>query len=57
MTSPVGKDKVIEIVVGEHHLKAITPVDYDIEMGETAWIQFNNKRMHGFNIGTTKALF
>jgi len=29
VTSPVGKDKVIEIVVGEHHLKAITPVDYD----------------------------
>ena len=57
MTNPVGKDKVIEIVVGEIHLKAITPVDYDIEMGETAWIQFNNKRMHGFNIETTKALF
>ena len=55
VTSPVGKDKIIEIE--GHRMNVITSVDYDIEMGETAWIQFNKKKMHGFDIATTGSLF
>ena len=57
VTSPVGKDKIIEIEIEGHHLKVITSVDYDIDMGETAWIQFNRKKIHGFDIATTESLF
>lgn len=57
VTSPMGKDKFIEIEIGNHHIKVITPVDYEIEMGETAWIQINTKRMHGFDIESTEAIF
>lgn len=57
VTSPVGKDKIIEMEVGEHRIKVITPVDYDIEMGEKAWIEVNRKRMHGFDLQSTDALF
>ena len=57
VTSPMGKDKFIDIEMGEHHIKVITPVDYEIEMGETAWIKMNSKRMHGFDIESTEALF
>jgi len=57
VTSPVGKDKVIEIEIEGHRVNVITSVDYDIEMGETAWIQFNKKKLHGFDIATTGSLF
>ena len=57
VTSPMGKDKFIDIEMGEHHIKVITPVDYEIEMGEIAWIQMNNNRMHGFDIESSEALF
>ncbi len=57
VTSPMGKDKIIEMEINKHHIKVITPVDYEIEMGETAWIRMNTRRMHGFDIESTEAIF
>ena len=49
MTSPVGKDRIIEVEIQGHRVKVITPVEYNAEMNEEVWLRINSDRMHVFN--------
>ena len=57
VTSPVGKDMVIEVEVQGHHLKVITSVDYDVEMEENILLHFNTAKMHVFDQSGSQAYF
>ncbi|UCF92852.1 MAG: ABC transporter ATP-binding protein [Desulfobacterales bacterium] len=57
VTSPVGKDMVIEVEVEKHHLKVVTSVDYSVDMEENVWLRFNTANMHIFDESGSKAFF
>jgi len=57
VTSPVGKDMVIEVEVQGEHLKTITSVDFKVDMGEDVWLQFNLDKIHIFNKENSQAYF
>ena len=56
VTTPVGKDMVIEVEIEKHRVKIITPVDYNVDMGQEVWLRFNIDRIHLFSKGDSKAL-
>ena len=57
VTSPVGKDMVIEVDVEGHHIKVITPANYKVDMGQEVWLRCNNEKVHVFNNSNSTAYF
>ena len=57
VTSPVGKDMVIEVDVEGHHIKVITPSTYNVDMGQEVWLRCNNEKIHIFNNNDSMAYF
>ncbi len=55
LTEPLGSSTVLDLKVGETHLKALAPGDFAAESGMRLWIEFNADRIHVFD-GRTDAL-
>ena len=56
VSSPVGKDVVIEVEVKEHHVKVVTSVDYEVAMGQEVWLRFNTNKLHLFDSESSDSL-
>ncbi len=57
VTSPIGKDVVIEVESKGHHLKIITSVNNVFEMGENVSLTFDTNKIHIFDGVSTRAIF
>jgi len=57
VTSPIGKDVVIEVEVQGVHLKTITSVDFNVDMGQEVWLRFNLDKIHIFDKEDSHAYF
>lgn len=56
VTSPAGKDTVISVEVGKHHIKTIQPSDFNVEMGKTVWLDFDPEKVHLFDKSSGKRI-
>lgn len=56
VTSPVGKDMIIEVEIGNHRIKIITPVDFDVDMGQDVFLRFNYDKIHYFDKDNSQSL-
>jgi multiple sugar transport system ATP-binding protein len=56
VTSPVGKDMIIEVEIENHRLKIITPVDFDVDMGQDVFLRFNTDKIHYFDKDSSQSL-
>jgi len=57
VTSPMGKDVVIEVESKGHHLKIITSINNVFDMGENVSLVFDTTKIHIFDGVSTRAVF
>lgn len=56
LVEPLGNEKLVTVEMGNTCLKVRTGLDFNQEMGELAWVDFNWDRTHFFNKKTGKAI-
>jgi ABC-type sugar transport system ATPase subunit len=56
LVEPLGYEKLVTVEMGNTHLKVRTGLDFNQEIGELAWVDFNWNRTHFFNKKTGKAI-
>jgi len=56
VVEPLGSEIIADLKVGENLIKAKTPPDLRLQIGEKVWITFNKNRMHIFDRKTEKLI-
>ena len=49
VTQPLGEDMLVEISIGKNRISAITPIDFEGQMKDKAWVSFDPHAAHLFN--------
>jgi multiple sugar transport system ATP-binding protein len=49
---PIGSEIWIELILGEHRIRAKTPPDFDVQAGEKISLEMDEKNFHFFNAET-----
>lgn len=57
VSSPIGKDVVIEIEIDDTHFKSIAPVEESVAMNQGVWVKFNVDKIHIFRQDTKEIVF
>ena len=56
VTEPLGSEIIVDLKVGDNLVKVKTTPDFEISIGEKAWIGFDKEKMHLFDKKTGKAI-
>lgn len=56
VTEPLGSEVIIDVKVGDSLIKVRTSADFDVNIGEKVWIEFEKDKMHIFDKKTEKAI-
>jgi multiple sugar transport system ATP-binding protein len=56
LVEPLGSEIIVDLKIGEHLIKARTPPDSKLHVGDKIWITLNNERFHVFDKKTERVI-